>query len=103
MIALLFILINWFAWERYMKLNNKKRKQPITFENQIRGYQHVENPFLKYDQITDSEGLQRAYKQGDYYVHGRTMFIAGSHTARDWFDDFTKAPAWGDVRDSERY
>ena len=31
------------------------------------------------------------------------MFIAGSHTARDWFDDFTKVPAWGDVRDSERY
>ena len=59
--------------------------------------------FLKYDQITDSEGLQRAYAQGDYYVHGRTMFIAGSHTARDWFDDFTKVPAWGDVRDSERY
>ena len=29
------------------------------------------------------------------------MFIAGSHTARDWFGDFTKVPAWGDVRDSE--
>ena len=31
------------------------------------------------------------------------MFIAGSHTARDWFDDFTKVPAWGDLRGSERY
>ena len=29
------------------------------------------------------------------------MFIAGSHT--DWFDDITKVPAWGDLRDSERY
>ena len=31
------------------------------------------------------------------------MFIAGSHTARDWFDDFTKVPAWGDLKNSERY
>ncbi len=31
------------------------------------------------------------------------MFIAGSHTARDWFDDFTKVPAWGDLRYSVRY
>jgi hypothetical protein len=31
------------------------------------------------------------------------MFIAESHTARDWFDDITKVPAWGDLRNSERY
>ncbi len=31
------------------------------------------------------------------------MFIAGSHIARDWFDDFTKVPAWGDLRESESY
>ncbi len=31
------------------------------------------------------------------------MFIAGSHTARDWFDDITKVPAWGNVKDCERY
>jgi hypothetical protein len=31
------------------------------------------------------------------------MFIAGSHTKRDWFDDITKIPAWGDLRNSERY
>ena len=36
-------------------------------------------------------------------MHGRTMFIAGSHAARDWFDDFTKVPAWGDLKNSERY
>ncbi len=22
------------------------------------------------------------------------MFVAGSHTKRDWFDDFTKTPQW---------
>ena len=62
---------------------------------QFHGYQYTAKPIFKYDQITDSEGLQRAYKQGDYYVHGRTMFIAGSHTARDWFDDFTSSAATG--------
>ena len=86
-----------------MKLNAKKRKTTTGFDNQFHGYQYTAKPVLKYDQITDSEGLQRAYKQGDYYVHGRTMFIAGSHTARDWFDDMTKVPAWGDLKNSERY
>ena len=31
------------------------------------------------------------------------MYIAGSHTARDWFDDVTKIPFYGDLRESERY
>ena len=61
------------------------------------------HPEERYTAITDSEGLRRAYAHGDYYIHGKTMFIAGSHTARDWFDDITKVPAWGDLRDSERY
>ena len=59
-----------------MKLNTKKRRKPTTFENHFHGYQNTEKPVLKYDQITDSEGLQRAYAQGDHYVHGETMFKA---------------------------
>ena len=98
-----------------MKSIAMKRKYPTTFsrayhsypsesfDNQFHGYQHTLKPILRLDQITDSEGLRRAYEQGDYYVHGKTMFIAGSHTARDWFDDVTKVPAWGDLRNSERY
>ena len=31
------------------------------------------------------------------------MYVAGSHTARDWYDDVTKVPFWGDVRGAERY
>ena len=86
-----------------MKVSTNKRKKQNSFGNQFHGYQHVEKPVLKYDQITDSEGLKRAYEQGDYYTHGRTMFVAGSHTARDWFDDFSKVPAWGDLKGSHRY
>ncbi len=99
-----------------MKSNAKKRKykqqQVIrtpggyspheVFANQYHPYRHDESS-LKFDEITDSEGLRKAYDQGDFYVHGKTMFIAGSHTKRDWFDDFTKIPFWGDLRESERY
>ena len=31
------------------------------------------------------------------------MHIAGSHTAKDWYDDVTKRPVWGDLRESARY
>ena len=53
--------------------------------------------------ISDATGLARAYAQGDAYTHGGTTYIAGSHTARDWFDDFTKIPIWGDTRNAHRY
>ena len=53
--------------------------------------------------LEDKEGLDRAYGQGAAYTRNSTMYIAGSHTARDWYDDFTKVPFWGDVRNSERY
>jgi hypothetical protein len=46
--------------------------------------------------ITHAEGLARAYAQGDAHTHGTTTEIAGSHTARDCWDDVTKIPFWGD-------
>ena len=52
---------------------------------------------------TDRQGLERAYAQGDTYIWGDTLYIAGSHTARDWYDDVTKVPFWGDLRGAERY
>ncbi len=53
--------------------------------------------------VTDKEGLQRAYSQGDSYARGDTLYIAGSHTAKDWYDDVTKVPFWGDLKNSTRY
>ena len=46
---------------------------------------------------TDAEGMENAYKQGDVWSQGDTMYVAGSHTARDWFDDVTKIPTWQNV------
>ncbi len=31
------------------------------------------------------------------------MYIAGSHTLRDFYDDVVTGPFWGSVKDSERY
>ena len=77
---------------------------------------------------TDAEGMDKAYAQGDAFGQDEKMFVAGSHTGRDWFDDVTKIPQWqmvpaglnpvtdimntwwgrkilgtGDLRQSERY
>ena len=46
--------------------------------------------------ITDAEGLERAYAQGDAYTHGKTTYVAGSHSLTDWWDDVSKIPFWGD-------
>ena len=58
---------------------------------------------LKNSALTDAEGLQRAYQQGDAYPYGNTLYIAGSHTAKDWYDDFTKIPFWGNTKNTTRY
>ena len=53
--------------------------------------------------ITDATGLSRAYEQGDTYAYGDTLYVAGSHTAKDWYDDVTKVPFCSDLRNSTRY
>ena len=56
--------------------------------------------------ISDSEGLARAYKsKGNTFVYGDTLYVAGTHptSAKDWYDDVTKIPFWGDLRNSDRY
>ena len=97
-----------------MKLNtNLKRKhhrdideaQFHKFGNNFQRYEtSTQNrPALRVETISDADGLERAYKHGDYFIHGKTMYVAGSHTAKDWFDDFTKVPFYGDLRESTRY
>ena len=46
--------------------------------------------------------MEIVYKHGDCYTHGDTMYIAGSHTAKDWYDDVTKIRVWGDLSNSTR-
>ena len=56
----------------------------------------------------DEQGLDRAYNDetapGVYYDPAtRTEYIKGSSTRRDWYDDATKIPVWGDTENAERY
>jgi len=82
----------------------KKKKKYIDYPEVFDDYQPPPKPpKTELKQFDDSEGLSKAYEQGDAVVMGQTLYVAGSHTARDWFDDVTKIPAWGDVRNSERY
>ena len=84
------------------KLNNNVTKQFNEIHNPVKPKPKVDTSTIS-DTITDSQGLENAYSHGDYYIHGKTMYIAGSHTAKDWYDDVTKIPAWGDLRNSTRY
>jgi len=56
----------------------------------------------------DEAGLDQAYADatdtGVYYDPAtRTEYVKGSVTKRDWMDDFTTIPFWGNVQDAERY
>ena len=55
------------------------------------------------DKISESEGLSRAYKDGDTHVRGKTMYVAGTNAWKYVYDDITKVPFWGDARESTRY
>ena len=43
--------------------------------------------------INDAIGLTKAYEDGDTHIIGNTMYIAGTHTKRDAYDDITKVPS----------
>lgn len=62
----------------------------------------VKQEFIR-ETITDTQGLDRAYENRNYYIHGDTLYIAGTNSWRDVFDDITKIPFWGNLKDSERY
>ena len=56
----------------------------------------------------DEEGVQKAYQNatypGVYYDQNtRTMYVKGTVDAQDWWDNVTKIPVWGDLREGRRY
>ena len=53
---------------------------------------------------SDAEGLRKVYNSpNSVFFDNSRMSIAGTHHLRDMWDDVTKVPFWGDVRNSERY
>ena len=53
--------------------------------------------------MSNQEGLDRAYKEKNYvFKNGSTLYIAGTQTKRDIYDDITKVP-FNKVDKSQRY
>ena len=89
---------------------NSKNKRKLTFlkqfdvgHGQSQFHDFPKEPEFIRDTITDTQGLDRAYDNTNYYIHGDTLYIAGTNSWRDVFDDITKVPFYGDLRQSERY
>ena len=62
----------------------------------MKGMMQKEEPPKEEPKIkTDAEGEDRAYTQGDTYTEDNKLYVAGSHNPRDWFDDVSKIPQWG--------
>ena len=62
----------------------------------------VKQGFIK-ETITDTQGLDKAYQNTNYFIHGNTLYIAGTNSWLDVFDDITKVPFYGNLKQSERY
>ena len=53
--------------------------------------------------ITDKQGLDKAYAANEYlHVNGDTLYVAGTQTVRDVWDDITKLP-FGKMQEAQRY
>ena len=65
--------------------------------------------YVKFRQNNDfhavnEEGLDFAYMNKNNYLHSNddTLFIAGTQTSRDWFDNIKNIP-FGDITKHQRY
>jgi hypothetical protein len=51
------------------------------------------NPFNRVSQLSDAEGLRRAYQQPNHiYINNNRMYIAGSKSLEDWKDNLLIPP-----------
>ena len=107
-----------------MSYLNKKRRKHINIINkpqQWRSFSHGDdvkiikpsNPVINgYDQIKNSHRFnefllkqaKKAGAEGNWSaVSGDKLALAGSQTKRDWYDNVTKIPFYGDLKNSQRY
>ena len=61
---------------------------------------HNNNNFHKLNE----SGLNKAYNNHNkVFVNGNTLYVAGTSNIKDVFDDITKIPFYGNLKDSTRY
>ena len=51
----------------------------------------------------DAAYAYKSFPGAAYDENTQTLYVAGSDSWRSWYDDFRNIPAWGDLKDSERY
>ena len=85
---------------------NQTKKPSELYDNYQRNKYYNTNKMkniLSKSTLTNQEGLEKAYKAPNYiYQDGSTLFIGGTQTARDVWDDITKIP-FDKVDQSKRY
>jgi hypothetical protein len=95
--------------------NNQDEKAQLLMEERMRA-SHANKLLLDREKYTsggvsyaqDEAGMGKAYNDkstpGTYLdPSSHTLYVKGTVNAQDWWDDFTKVPAWGDLKDSFRY
>ena len=86
---------------RSFSVDDIKISKPNTITNPIiDGFNRIINTHRFNETL-----LRQAYKKpGDWTaVSGDKMAVAGSQTAKDWYDDVSKMHFWGDLRKSDRF
>ena len=64
----------------------------------------VHDDINNHSKVSINDGFTKAYNApNSIFIDGNKMYIAGTHNMRDVYDDITKIPFWGDVKNSERY
>ena len=84
---------NWFSLRNSVynqRVDNNVTKQFREIHDSIKNTDYIT------DEITDAQGLERSYADGNYYIHGNVIHTTGSHNLQDWYEAFTKIQAWGD-------
>lgn len=73
---------------------------PSSKPHQIRPTQQIHQK----EQVTDATGLNKAMINGHTHVIDNTLYIAGSNSKRDWYDNITKIPTiWKAVPAIQQY
>ena len=89
----------------HFKYNQTKKPSELYDSYQRNKYYNTNKMknILSKSTLTNQEGLEKAYKAPNYiYQDGSTLFIGGTQTARDVWDDITKIP-FNKVDQSKRY
>ena len=75
-----------------------------TTKPQIIQQQKPQQTLQQQEPITDATGIGRAMSNGNTHVIGNTIYIAGSNTKRDWYDNITKIPTiWKAIPAIQQY